>query len=310
MLAAVLNGFDGPTSVTVAEREEPSAGEDQLLLEVSAAAVGPWDVQSTTGAFVALGGTSEFPQIPGWDFSGVVLEVGSAVSGWQVGDRAFGFSPQPWSGVGVFAERVALPAALLTPMPEQLDPITAATLPVAALTAQLAVDQAQISAGSSVLVIGAVGAVGGFVTQLARSNGARVIASVSESDRERALSLGAAVCVERDGDVAEQTLDAVGSVDSLIDLVGPAARPSAIGALRPGGRFVTSIPGPLPKLPREASGEILAVQPNDEALQKIAAGVARGDILARIGETLALSDVREAYRLSSTAGGAKTVLRP
>jgi NADPH:quinone reductase len=310
MRAAVLTAFDGPDSITVTEVPDPVAGADDLLLEVDAAAIGPWDVATTTGVFTAVGGQSAFPQVLGWDFSGTVLEVGSAVSGWQAGDSALGFSPQPWTGIGVFAQRVALPAAILAPVPEGLDSDRAASLPVVALTAEVAVKTAAVGEGSRVLVIGATGAVGGFVTQLASRHGARVIASVSASAVDDVRALGAAEAVDRSGDVAAQTLAAGGPVDAIIDLVGPPSWPSAIGALRPGGHFVTSIPGQMPELPEGATGEALGVQPDAAAVGALAEQVARGDLVARVGDVFALADVREAYKRSVTAGGAKTLLKP
>jgi NADPH:quinone reductase-like Zn-dependent oxidoreductase len=311
MLAAVLNAFDGPDSITVSEIPDPQAGADELLLRVDAASVGPWDVQSTTGALTGVGGIATFPQTVGWDFCGTVLASGPGVSGWSPGERVLGFSPQPWSGIGVFAEQVALPVSMVARAPQGLDATAAATLPVASLTAALALREAAVAQGSRLLVIGAVGAVGGFLTQLAGREGVHVIASVSPSEAEQALKLGASAWVDRNGNVAQQCLDAGGAVDAIVDLVGPAAAAGAIAALRPDGRFVTSITGVQPpELPTGISPSVLGVQPDPDALSAIAERVAAGEILARVGAILPLSDVREAYRIAATAGGAKTVLKP
>jgi NADPH:quinone reductase-like Zn-dependent oxidoreductase len=310
MLAAVLNAFDGPDSITAAEIADPVAGPGELLIAVDAAAIGPWDLQSTTGALTGAGGIATFPQTAGWDFCGTVLEAGPGVAGWSPGDRALGFSPQPWSGIGVFAERVALPAAMVAPAPEELDPVIAATLPVASLTADLALREAGVREGSRLLVLGAVGAVGGFLTQLAARSGVTVIASVSESDSEQALGLGARAWVDRAGDVGAQCVEEGGPVDAIVDLVGPGASAGAVAALRPDGQFVTSIPGGLPELSPGVSPHVLGVQPAPDALAAIARLVAAGELRARTGAIFPLGDVREAYAASATAGGAKTVLKP
>lgn len=152
MRAAVLTSFAGPDAVTVTDVADPSLPSGHVLLRVDAASIGPWDIQTTTGAFAALGGLTTFPQTLGWDLCGTVERVAADVAGWQPGDRAFGFSPQPWSGIGVFAEQVSLPAELLTAVPDSLDAAVAATLPVVALTADLAVHTAGSDTGTTVLV--------------------------------------------------------------------------------------------------------------------------------------------------------------
>jgi NADPH:quinone reductase-like Zn-dependent oxidoreductase len=68
MRAAVLNSFDGPGAVTVAEVDDPMVTDGHVLVRIEAAAVGPWDPQTTWGAFTAVGGMSTFPQVLGWDF--------------------------------------------------------------------------------------------------------------------------------------------------------------------------------------------------------------------------------------------------
>jgi NADPH:quinone reductase-like Zn-dependent oxidoreductase len=310
MLAAVLNAFDGPDSTTVAETPDPQAGTGELVIQVDAASVGPWDVQTTTGALTGVGGIATFPQTVGWDFCGTILEVGAHVSHWIAGDRVLGFSPQPWSGIGVFAERVALPSTMVARAPLGLDAVRGATLPVASLTAELALRESAVREGSRLLVIGAVGAVGGFLTQLAARIGVEVIASVSPSDSEQALELGAGAWVDRNGDVAAQCDEQGGPVDAIVDLVGPAASASALAALKAGGQFVTSIPGTLPDLPPGVVPHVLGVQPDPAALGAIAESVASGELLARVGAVLPLGEVREAYGISVNAGGAKTVLKP
>ncbi len=97
MRAVVLNSFDGPGAITVVDVDDPVAAGGQVLVRVEAAAVGPWDPQTTVGYFVALGGMATFPQVLGWDFSGTVVEIGPGVTGWSRGDSVLGYSPQPWT---------------------------------------------------------------------------------------------------------------------------------------------------------------------------------------------------------------------
>jgi NADPH:quinone reductase-like Zn-dependent oxidoreductase len=309
MRAVVLSSFDGLDAVAVADVDDPVVAEGQVLVRVEAAAIGPWDPQTTLGAFVAVGGMTTFPQVLGWDFSGTVVEIGPGVTGWCPRDPVMGFSPQPWTGIGAFAEAASVAATLLTARPDGLDTNVAATLPVVALTADLALREAGLNENSALLVLGAAGAVGSLVTQLAVRAGIRVVGSGSAGDLARIADLGAHAAVDRNADVAARTVAAIGPVDAIIDLVGPDARPSAMGALRPGGRFVTAVPGPLPDGLADPP-RMVGVQPNPDRLGQLAQLVAAGTLQVATGALLDLADARQAYKLSATAGAAKVVLKP
>src|SRR5271165_4814942 len=130
-----LNSFAGLDGLELAQVPDPVPRDGEQLVKVRAASLGPWDRYSTEGAFVAMGGSSEFPQVQGWDFAGQTSD----------GRRVLGFVPQPWMGVGSFAERMAVPAALLAPLPEGLAFPEASTLPACGLTARLLVEAAAAS---------------------------------------------------------------------------------------------------------------------------------------------------------------------
>jgi len=309
MRAVVLNSFDGPGAVTVAEVDDPMVGDGQVLVRVEAAAVGPWDPQTTLGYFTAQGGMATFPQILGWDLSGTVVEIGPGVTGLSLGDPVMGYSAQPWTGVGVFADAVSMSAALLTARPVGLDVNVAASLPVVALTADLALRESGLAEGATLLLLGAAGAVGSLVTQLAVQAGIRVVGSGDAGDLSRIEALGAQGAVDRNADVAASAMAASGPADAIIDLVGAAARPSAMAALRPGGRFVTTIHGPLPDGLTDPPRAI-GVQPNPDRLGQLARLVSAGTLQVATGAVLALEDVRQAYQLATSAGAAKIILKP
>ena len=272
MRALTLTSFGGLDSVVLTDMPGPEMTEDAVTVEVHAVALAPWDLGTTEGAFVAMGGMTTFPQVLGWDFAGVIASAGSAVTGWEPGDRVLGFSPQPWTGIGVIADLVVLPPSLIAALPAELDFITGATLPVISLTAQQVVDVGGLNAGAAALVIGAAGAVGGAVVQLGRAQGARMIASVGTEDFGRIRDLGAAGAVARAGDVAAQVRDLVPrGVDVTIDLVGPEVWPSALAATRTGGQFITaSGMGSLPDADRGITARPIAVQPDAAALTSLA----------------------------------------
>jgi len=267
-----LTSFGGLDGVVLTDVAEPEMPDDAVTVRVHAVALAKWDVTTTEGVFVAMGGMTTFPQVLGWDFAGVISSAGSSVAGWEPGDRVLGFSPQPWTGTGVIAELVVLPPSMIAALPAELDFIAGATLPVTSLTAQQIVDASGLRDGTAALVIGAAGAVGGVVVQLGRDRGARMIASVGSADFGRVRDLGAADAVDRAGDVAAQVKDLVPEgVDVTIDLVGPAVWQSALAATRTGGRLITtSGPGSLPDVERGITALPVKVQPDAASLTSLA----------------------------------------
>ncbi len=272
MRALTLTSFGGLDGVVLTDVAEPEMPDDAVTVRVHAVALAKWDVTTTEGVFVAMGGMTTFPQVLGWDFAGVISSAGSSVAGWEPGDRVLGFSPQPWTGIGVIAELVVLPPSMIAALPAELDFIAGATLPVTSLTAQQIVDAGGLRDGTAALVIGAAGAVGGVVVQLGRDRGARMIASAGSADFGRVRDLGAADAVDRAGDVAAQVKDLVPEgVDVTIDLVGPAVWQSALAATRTGGRLITtSGPGSLPDVDRGITALPVKVQPDAASLTSLA----------------------------------------
>lgn len=298
MRALTLTSFGGLDSVVLTEVAEPEMPDDAVTVRVHAVALAPWDVGVTEGAFVAIGGNSAFPQVLGWDFAGVIASAGPGVTDWEQGDRVLGFSPQPWSG-GVAADLVVLPPSLIAALPTELDFIAGATLPVTSLTAEQSADAGGLQDGTTALVIGAAGFVGGVVVQLGRARGARMIASVASADFGRVRDLGAAGVVDRAGDVAAQVRDLVPEgVDVTIDLVGPAVWQSALAATRTEGLFLTASGlGSLPDVDRGITARLIAVQPDAASLASLAQHYANRSLTmtTTVAGVFPLSQARQAF---------------
>lgn len=300
MRAIVLNSFTGPDGLELAEVPDPVPGGGEQLVKVRAASLGPWDRSTTEGAFVAMGGSGEFPQVQGWDFAGETID----------GRRVLGFVTQPWMGVGAFAEQVTVPSALLAPLPEALGFPEGSTLPVCGLTARLLVEAAAVSAGDVVLVSGAAGMVGGFALQLAGGRGAHVVAAVRERDADEARRLGADTVVDTgtglEATVRRQWPD---GVDACLDTAGLGSR--AVVCVRDGGAFVTSVPTAVPDVARGISPGTVQVQPDADATAELADRAAKGELTLRVAETLPLERFRDAYaRLERGGQPGKIVLTP
>lgn len=300
MRAIVLNSWSGLDGLELAEVADPAPSEGEELVRVRAASLGPWDLSGATGAFVAMGGNSDFPQVQGWDFAGETAD----------GKRVLGFVPQPWMRVGALAEQLSVPAGILAPLPDALDFPAGAALPVCALTARLLVDAGHVSAGDLVLVTGAAGMVGGFATQLAIARGARVIAAVRDADADEARGLGAETALDT-GSGLEVAIRGrwQDGVDVCLDTVGLAA--AALVCVRDGGAFATTVPNAVPEAARGIDPETVQVQPDAGATAELAERAAAGELTVRVAEVLPFERFRDAYaRLERGGIHGKIVLTP
>ena len=298
--AIVLNSFTGLDGLELAEVADPTPGDGEQLVRVRAASLGPWDVAGASGAFAAMGGSSAFPQIQGWDFAGETPD----------GQRVLGFVAQPWMGLGALAEQIAVPSAILAPLPDSLGFPEGSALPVCALTARLLVDAAAVGEGDVVLVTGAAGMVGGFAAQLAAGRGARIVAAVRDSDAEETRRLGADLVVNT-GSGLEAVIrgEWEHGVDVCLDTVGLGA--GALVCVRDGGAFVTSVPTAVPDAARGIAPETVQVQPDAEATAELARNAATGELTVRVAEILPLERFRDGYtRLERGGLRGKIVLTP
>jgi NADPH:quinone reductase len=170
--------------------------------------------------------------VPGWDFAGIVERAASQGGGPLIGERVVGFLTE-----GAWRERIATPARNLAVLPQNMSTTSAASLPVAGLTALFALAEGQLLTGKTVLVNGASGGVGHFALQLARAAGASVVAAVRrETQRINAEADGAhRVLVSED----LHELRTEGAFDLILESAGGAALGNALHALASGGTCVS-----------------------------------------------------------------------
>ncbi len=217
---------------------DPVPGRGEVLVAVAAAGVNHTDLHQLRGAYPPPLGESE---VPGLECSGTVLALGDGVPA----DGLFtpGARVMALVAGGAHAERVAIPAGQLMPIPEKLSFVEAAAIPEAGLTAWTnLVVEGGLAAGETVLVTGAVGGMGTMIVELARELGAaRVIAAGRSAERlARLLPLGASDVVQDDDELPERVRAATGGrgADLAVDLVGGAALGRHLAALAPRGRLV------------------------------------------------------------------------
>ncbi|GAA5194813.1 NADP-dependent oxidoreductase [Rugosimonospora acidiphila] len=280
-------------------------GPGEILIDVLAAGVGPWDRLLFTGGWdVGL----RFPGALGVEGAGRVVAVGPDVTYPAVGDPVFAHGA-PLSGhSGFWAEQVSLLAAHAAVVPEGLDPRRAAALPVNGLTAKQALDELHLSRGESLLVTNGAGATGAIAVQLAVAAGVHVTATASPRSFDQVRGHGAAEVVDyhspdwprRFG----RTFDA-----ALTTAPGTAA--TAAQLVRPGGRLC-SITSDAPTSTAELAATDLYVRPDAQALALLAARLLDGTLDLLPIQPLSLDEGPAAFERAThgQTGGSKLVLLP
>jgi len=239
MRAFAVDEFGAPGSIHHLPIPEPGAGE--LLIDVRAAAVNVMDPLYVAGVLKDYM-EHRFPLVPGIDFAGVVKAVGPDVDGFAAGDEVYGVSSKPFVGAGTFAEFAVVPADGTAPKPQSIDFAAAASVPHVGLTALAAVEAADPQPGQKVVVVGATGGVGSFVTQLVAARGATVVAVTAGAGAAQAREFGAAETIDYQADnVAAALRDRFpGGVDTVISTHGDVDVVAGVAAaLRPGGTVVS-----------------------------------------------------------------------
>ena len=190
MTAVVQRGYGTTDVLSVDRLDVPEPGEGQVLLRVGAAGVdrGVWHIMAGLPYIVRpmFGMSTPRQPIPGLDVAGTVVALGSGTTGLTIGDEVFGTAD------GSFAEYAVADASALARIPNGIDMVHAAALPVSGLAALEAVrDHGAVRAGQKVLVLGASGGVGGYAVQIAAAAGAEVTGVASAAKADFVRSLGA-----------------------------------------------------------------------------------------------------------------------
>ncbi len=217
MEAIVYEEFGGPEVLDRAQVEDVHAGPGQIRVAVRAAGVNPVDYKIRNGWMEAAFPTP-LPAVPGSEFAGVVDETGEGVTEFAVGDEVLGRS-----ATGAYAAYVLADVGAVASKPEPLGWAEAAALPVATATAARVLDELAVSAGETLLVHGASGAVGSAAVQLAAARGATVVGTASPANHDYLRVLGAVPVAYGEGLVDRVREAAPQGVDAVFDVAGKGA---------------------------------------------------------------------------------------
>lgn len=301
MRAIAVSEFGGPDALESVELPEPHAGPGEVRIRVRAAGVNPSDLTLRSGGY-GSGLQSTPPHIPGWDAAGTIDEVGEGVD-WSVGEAVMAVVVPFRPAGGAYAEQVVVPLASVVRMPAGVTAVAAATLPLNGLTARRSLDQLGLRAGQSLAVTGAAGAYGGYVVQLAKADGLRVIADASEADEELITSLGADLIARRGDDVADRIRAAVpGGVDGLAD--GAALEAKVVAAVRDGGGLavIHGWAGPADRGITVHQTFVTDYADSRAALDRLCRQVEEGVLTLRVAGTVPAEQASDAHRRFAAGG--------
>lgn len=289
MRAVRIYEYGDSQQLKLEEMPSPQIKPDEVLVRIHDAGVNPVDWKIREGYLKSFG--KSFPLTMGQDFSGEVLETGSRVRDFHVGDRVFGFAR------GSYAEFAAIPASDLAPLPDSVSYAKGAALPTAGLTAyQLVMDVLHVSAGERVLIIGAGGGVGTFAVQLCLWRKSQVIAVGGPDDRAFLEKLGISQFVDYK---TERFENVVRDVDAVIDLVGGDSVKRAYQCLREGGILASTV-GPVTEedaRQHRVRGVQFIMKHDGRELATLAKLADGGLLEPRMGPILPLSEAAKAQDL-------------
>ncbi|ASJ75717.1 NADP-dependent oxidoreductase [Granulosicoccus antarcticus] len=249
MKAIIIEQAGGVENLLMSEQPKPAISDSEVLVATRALGINPADtkVKYDNEALTQLFG-EERPMILGWDIAGTVVETGSKVSKFKVGDRVFGMVNFPGHGKA-YAEYVASPESHLALIPESVSFIDAAATTLPALTALQALN-GRVKAGDKVLIHAGSGGVGHFAVQIAKKLGAHVVSTSSVKNRDFVLSLGADEHIDYHSQAFEEVLS---DMDLVFDTVGPEIAEKSLNVLRKDGELVSiTIMGAEEKLQKTA----------------------------------------------------------
>jgi NADPH:quinone reductase-like Zn-dependent oxidoreductase len=299
MKAIVVHQYGGPEVLKFEDYPDPVPGPGEVLVRIAAASVNPLDYKRRAGL------TNDyypihFPGLMGVDMAGTVVKAGPGVEGFSAGDHVFAMADN------TYAELCVVKATILARIPNGLDLIRAAALPLVTITGNQLLSATGIKAGQTVLVVGAVGSVGRSAVFTAKERGAIVIAGVLKRQMDQAKTVGADQVVATDDDTAIANLP---PLDAVSDTVGGRTAEKLIAKAKPGGVFATVLKTPQNAANYPSVKVVFVFSKFDrKTLEFMAEAVRDGKLVIPISQTLPLSEAAEAQATAEKGVTGKILL--
>jgi NADPH:quinone reductase-like Zn-dependent oxidoreductase len=294
--AVIYEKFGGPEVLELRDVPEPHAGAGEVRVRVAAIGLNPMDAGiASRPELAAMFGVS-VPSGFGYDFAGVIDEIGAGVDGLAVGNRIFGGAMAKAAADFLVLKSPASPPDAVFHTPEGVSDEVASTLSVAGLTAVAALSAIAPRAGDTVLIGGAAGGVGVFAVQLAKLAGARVLGTASQSTFGFLRQLGAEP-VQYGPGLADRVRALVpGGVTAATDLFGTETAEAALTLGIPPARISTIAAGPTPPGGVRATG---GAEADLDDMERITDAILAGTITVPIAATFPIDQIRDAVTLQA-----------
>lgn len=303
MKAAQIEKYGDASQVVINEIERPVAGPGEVVIEVRAAALNPFDTAIRQG-YMAERIPLTFPVTLGGDISGIVVEVGEGVKEFEVGDAVFGQAGAYFGASGAFAEYARTGVDRIARAPRNLNFKEAVSLVLVGASAIQALrDHIDLKPGQTIFIHGGGGGIGSVAIQIAKHIGAYVVTTATGENIDYVKGLGANEIIDyRSQDFTEVVQD----LDAVLDLVGGEDFNRALDTLRKGGTAVSLVAQADEDRAKELSIKTVMqfTRATPAVLDVLRELVEKGAVVPRIGEVFPLGEAKEAFtdRESGTKG--------
>lgn len=277
----------------------PSAGPDEVLVKVHAAAVNPFDLTVREGRARQMA-ELKFPATLGGDFAGEIAEIGENVSGFTVGEAVFG-QAGALSGQGSFAEYVPVKVSQVRAKPQTTDYIEAAVLPLVTASAyQALVNHMNLQEGQKILIHGGSGGIGSMAIQLAKHLGAYVATTAAADQTDFVKNLGADEVIDYK---SQDFTDIIKDYDAVFDTVGGETNKRSYAVLKRGGILVSMVEKPDEELVQKHGIRYVAqfTRVTPERLNAITDLVDKGVLKPHVDKVFPLDQAAEALEYQKTS---------
>jgi NADPH:quinone reductase-like Zn-dependent oxidoreductase len=300
MKAIVMHEYGGPEVLQYGDYPDPVPGKGEVLIRVAAASINPVDLIQRSGGTKAYFPV-EFPGVIGWDLSGTVLQLGDGVKDFSVGDRVFAWAFHS------YAELCVAKTEILAKIPDGIDLVEAAALPLVTMTGSELISVASgIKPGQTILVSGAVGSVGRAAVCTAKDKGAIVTAGVLKKQLHDAKDLGADQVVALDD---ESAFEALAPVDVVANTVRGKTAEQLLSKVKKGGTFasVTGVPDNAKDYPSVHCIQFVSKQ-DPKTLLYMARAVKDGKLKIPVAKKLPLKEAHQGHTMVERGAGGKVLL--
>lgn len=294
MKAAQMSEYGHADVVKVVEVETPSINDDQVLVEVQAASLNPFDSMVREGYLKEMI-PLELPVTLGGDIAGVVSKVGANVKHVAEGDVVYGQANVVAGNSGALAEYAATKAEQVAKAPTGLAITDVASLPLVGASALQALnDHIKLAADQKLFIHGGAGAIGSIAIQIAKNLGAHVATTATGQGIELAKQLGADEVVDYK---SEDFTDKLSGYDAVFDTVGGDDFTKSLTILKPGGIAVSMAADADEAKARELGVTTVhqMTKVDSQKLEELAKLVEDGVVTSRVGQVFPLADIQEAF---------------